>query len=1058
LAIGLPLRNQDQLDLLLQQISDPASPNYQQYLTPDQFTEHFGPTEGDYQALIDFAESHGMVVTGTHPNRTILDVAGPVADIEKAFHLNMMSYWHPVRGEFYAPDREPSLDLDIQTLDISGLDNFELPRPMELKTIPLTDATALVTGSGPAGYFIGKDFRAAYAPAVTLTGSGQVVGLLEFDGFYASDVQANFKQAALPVVATQTVLLDGVSGTPGGSNIEVILDIMMAAYMAPGLSKVMVYEGSNPNDILNRMATDNLAQQLSSSWTFSPINATTEQIFKQYIIQGQSFFQASGDSGAYKGAIGTPSDDPNVTVVGGTSLTTSGAGGPWQSESTWSGSGGGISTSYPIPSYQQGLSMVANAGSATMRNIPDVALTAAVQMFLIQSNGQAVAVGGTSAATPLWAGFIALANQQAAANKKPRVGFLNPLIYAIGKGLNHATDLHDIVLGNNSGFSAISGYDLATGWGTPAGQHLIDDLTAAAGQPAFTLSASLATLSIKQGSNGGSTITVGPQNGFSGSVSLAASGLPSGVTASFSPASTTGASALTLTASASAAPGTSTVAVTGASGALSGTATIALTITAPSFTLTASPASLSVRPGGNGASTITAGPLNGFSGSVSLAASGLASGVTASFSPASTTGASTLTLTASATAATGISTVTVTGTSGALKSTATIALTIAAPGFTLSPAPASLNIPQGSSGASAITVGPLSGFSGSVSLAASGLPGGVTASFSPASTTGASTLTLMASASAVTGTSTVTVTGVSGTLKSTATIALTIAAPPNFALSASPASLSVAQGSSGASTITGSALNGFNGTVSVAASGMPSGVTASFSAGSAPGTILVTLAAGSSAAMGTSTVTITGTSGSLIRTTTVGLTVTAAAAVTPVNMASVYNITAMATDGSTFAGSGLDGGLNGQVTAYSAKLLGAQQSISGTTFSFGPANAPDAASGKTVPLPAGQFSTLKLLATAVNGNQASQSFIVTYTDGTTSSFKQSLSDWFTPQSYTGESKAMTMAYRDTSTGLRDNRTFLLYGYSFSLNGGKKVSSITLPGNRNVVVLAISLIH
>src|ERR1019366_10266922 len=120
-------------------------------------------------------------------------------------------------------------------------------------------------------------------------------------------------------------------------------------------------------------------QQLSSSWGFSPINQTTEQIFKQFIAQGQSFYQASGDSGAYKGGIMSPADDPNVTVVGGTSLATSGADGPWQSESTWTGSGGGVSTSYPIPSYQQGLSMAANGGSLTMRNIPDVSLPAEVQ-------------------------------------------------------------------------------------------------------------------------------------------------------------------------------------------------------------------------------------------------------------------------------------------------------------------------------------------------------------------------------------------------------------------------------------------------------------------------------------------------------------------------------------------------------------------------------------------------------------------------------------------------------------------------------------------------------
>jgi subtilase family serine protease len=199
LAIGLPLRNQEELELLLQQLSDPASPNYQRYLTPEQFAEQFGPIERDYQALIQFAESKNLVVTGTHPNRTILDVSGAVADIERAFHLNLTSYWRPVRGTFYAPDREPSLDLDIRTLDISGLDNFEVPRPMGLKAIPLGQiplgqislgqATPFVTGSGPAGLFIGKDFRAAYAPGVTLSGSGQAVGLIEFDGFYASDVK-----------------------------------------------------------------------------------------------------------------------------------------------------------------------------------------------------------------------------------------------------------------------------------------------------------------------------------------------------------------------------------------------------------------------------------------------------------------------------------------------------------------------------------------------------------------------------------------------------------------------------------------------------------------------------------------------------------------------------------------------------------------------------------------------------------------------------------------------------------------------------------------------------
>ena len=207
LAIGLPLRNQGELDELLAQLSDPESAQFGHYLSAEQFAAEFGPTEHDYQALIQFAHENGLAVTGTHPNRVLLDVSGRVSDIEKVMHIRMMVYEHPVRGKFFAPDREPSLDVAVPVLDISGLDNFELPHPMSLKNIPLSEAKSYVTGSGPGGYFIGKDFRAAYAPGVTVTGSGQVVGLLEFDGFYAGDVQKNAAAAGLPVVPTQTVLL-----------------------------------------------------------------------------------------------------------------------------------------------------------------------------------------------------------------------------------------------------------------------------------------------------------------------------------------------------------------------------------------------------------------------------------------------------------------------------------------------------------------------------------------------------------------------------------------------------------------------------------------------------------------------------------------------------------------------------------------------------------------------------------------------------------------------------------------------------------------------------------
>ncbi len=856
LAVGLPLRNPEQLDRFLTDLADPASARYRSYLTPQQFAMRFGPTEADYQKVVSYLSAKGLIVTGRHSNRMIVDVSGPVSAIETAFDVRMMAWTDQVRGGFYAPDREPSVDDGVPILDITGLDNYVTPKPMNVNARPFSATSNSGTGSGPSGLLIGKDFRAAYAPDVTLTGAGQTIGLFELDGFYPSDVQANFSAAGLPPVPVSTVLVDGFSGAPGGGNIEVMLDIMMAAYMAPGVSNIIVYEGYNWNDVLNRMATDDQANQLSCSWGFSPINATTEQIFRQMIAQGQSLFQASGDSGAYTNGVMSPSDDPNLTVVGGTGLSTSGPGGSWLSESAWSGSGGGVSTTYSIPSYQQIVNMAAIGGSATMRNIPDVALTAAVQMFLIQSNGQAVEVGGTSAAAPLWAGFMALANQQAKTAGNPPVGFLNPPLYAIGAGSNYQSSMHDIVLGNNGAFETEPSFDLVTGWGSPAGQQLINQLTQKTAAPSFLLSASSTTLAMSDGSTAVTTVSTTAENGFTGKVSLAVSGLPAGVTASFG---TTG--LLTLTASATAAAGTSTITVTGTSGALVTTLPLTLSVTSASgFTLSAAPASLSLPQGGSGTSTVSTS--TGVSGKVTLSLSGLPSGVTAAISASGV-----ITFSAGSSAATGASTITVTGTSGSITKTTTIALTVtAAPTFSIAVSPPSLSIGQGSSGTSSVSVSGQNGFSGKVTVSVSGIPAGVTGSFS---STGVLTLTV--GGTAATGASSITVTGTSGSVTKTATIALTITAAPSFTISANPTSLSVVQGSTGTNNITVATQNSFTGRVVLSASGLPSGVTASFGSTNA-----MTVTAGSAAAPGTSVITVTGTSGATIRTATVALTVTAA--------------------------------------------------------------------------------------------------------------------------------------------------------------------------------------
>ena len=494
LAIGLPLRNQAQLDELLGQIYDPASTNFHQYLTPQEFTARFGPTKEDYTSLISFVQSNGLRVVGTHPNRVVLDVAGPVTAVEQMFGVTLRTYSHPLEArDFYAPDIAPSHAAPVKLLSVAGLDNYSLPHPLyKIKPHTTTGQTSPQSGSGPNGYYRGNDFRAAYVPGTTLTGAGQSVGLLQFDNYYSNDIASYIRQAGITTSVTLSNVPAFGTNLPvaGGGSVEVSLDIEMVIAMAPGLKTIYVYEGTNGftawSTILSHMVNDNLAKQLSCSWGGGSVDAASEQIFKQMSAQGQTFFNASGDSDAFTSAVTFPSDSTNITQVGGTTLSTSSAGGAYASETVWNwgggeGSSGGVSTYYKIPYWQTNISMAANGGSTSYRNIPDVALTAD-NVNVIYSNGVSGSVGGTSCAAPLWAGFTALINQQAALAAKPSVGFLNPAIYALTASSAYAANFHDITAGNNTStasptkYYAVTGYDLCTGLGTPNGTNFINTL------------------------------------------------------------------------------------------------------------------------------------------------------------------------------------------------------------------------------------------------------------------------------------------------------------------------------------------------------------------------------------------------------------------------------------------------------------------------------------------------------------------------------------------------------------------------------------------------------
>jgi hypothetical protein len=272
-----------------------------------------------------------------------------------------------------------------------------------------------------------------------------------------------------------------------------------------------------------------------------------------------------------------------------------------------------------------------------------------------------------------------------------------------------------------------------------------------------------------------------------------------------------------------------------------------------------------------------------------------------------------------------------------------------------------------------------------------------------------------------------------------------------------PKNLFLNQSSTADAPITITNLNGFNGDVTLTVSTLPKGVRALF--GGQGNKQKVVFKSSALASTGFTAVTLTGTSGSLTQTLTLTLAVSAAVGATgtgtPVDLSSEFNLNGIYQDGTKYSTAGIDG----LGDSYSANLLSTSRVFDNVLFDFGPADELDAvgSSGQSVSLPAGQFSALMLLASGVNGNQESETLTVHYTDGTSSKFVQSFSDWFTPQKFLHEAEGVAMAYRNLDGGTKDKRTFNLYAYRLVLNPAKVVESITLANDADVVVLAATLL-
>ncbi|MEW1825393.1 S53 family peptidase [Streptomyces sp. NPDC088196] len=465
-AISLTPRNDKSLDTFVANVSNPRSSSYGHYLTKAQFAARFGRTDAEVKQVKDFLRAQGLTVGKVHAGNLLVDASGTAAQLEKAFGTKLSTWKDAKSGRaFYANETAPTLPTGIAGLvsDVTGLNNrAQLHHQGSAKVNP---------HNGPGGGYTPAQIKGGYNVSGTYTGSGQKIALLEFDGFQQSNITKYDTNYSLGSPTPTVSKVDGGSGSLGDGQVEVELDIEVLHAIAPK-ANVTVFEG--PNSDAGEVDTyqaivDSGIPTTSISWGASESQRTTSNInavdavFKAGAAEGLGFYAASGDDGSDDAGDGTttvdyPASDPYVTGVGGTTLTVTSAN-AWSKETAWSGGGGGKSSVFKIPSWQTAVQKSAGGG---YRQVPDVsALANPSPGVSIYSQGSWGTVGGTSAAAPEWAAFGALYNQQAAAAGKANLGFANPALYTAS-----GTGFHDITSGSNGAYSAASGWDFTTGWGS----------------------------------------------------------------------------------------------------------------------------------------------------------------------------------------------------------------------------------------------------------------------------------------------------------------------------------------------------------------------------------------------------------------------------------------------------------------------------------------------------------------------------------------------------------------------------------------------------------------
>ena len=533
LVLGLAPRDRPRLEAFLQRQRAMGIT-----LTPAQFGAEFGPDPAREGALLTYLRAHHLRVTRTYPDHLLLDLEGRAADVAAAFDTPLVRYRDGQGRMHFANSRTPRLPATLSTMvsAVIGLrDDGAPPRPALSLYTPAEAAGSVpapraarppirhldrpsptrrsADAGGPPTYMLAPaQVRAAYnvealrarlpASAATageaLAGAGQTIALLQLGPFDQTDIASFDRFFGIAATTPISVTVDGGATNSFGfiGRVEATLDVEMIHAIAPG-ARLLVYNGpgastgtdnSGMDDTYARIINDNQAQVLSTSWgqcepeqmaDAPPDMTLLHDLFEQASAQGMTVLAASGDSGSGDCAAASsnpsvdyPASDPAVLGVGGTTLSLDSTG-LRQNETGWSGSGGGTSVVYPRPTWQAGGSLP----SSSFRQVPDIALNAGTAYAAWVSNGW-LGVGGTSGATPIWAGLLALANQaryaNAAGGAPPACatlagfGDLHAALYRLAASPPPTPIFRDITDGDSNGAGAPGlGWDPVTGWGVP---------------------------------------------------------------------------------------------------------------------------------------------------------------------------------------------------------------------------------------------------------------------------------------------------------------------------------------------------------------------------------------------------------------------------------------------------------------------------------------------------------------------------------------------------------------------------------------------------------------